>query len=240
MALDGQTGRPCADFGVRGAVNLLQGVGGNPTDEYEVTSAPTVVGDIVVTGSSIGDNHHVDEPRGVVRGFDVHTGRLLWSWNPLPWAEGAKLRSGGGNAWSTIAADAERAILYVPTSSPSPDFYGGHRPGDDRDADSLVALDAHTGRKLWAFQVVHHNLWDYDLAAEPMLFEMQSAGMGSAVPAVAIATKTGKIFVFNRLTGAPLYPVAERPVPGSDVAGEAVSPTQPFSSLPALTCQRPD
>ena len=236
IALDGGTGQPCADFGVRGAVNLLQGMGGVSTDEYEVTSAPTVVGDVVVTGSSIGDNRHVDEPRGVVRGFDVRTGRLLWSWDPLPWAEKAALRTGGGNAWSTIAADAERGILYVPTSSPSPDFYGGHRPGDNRDADSLVALDARSGRKLWAFQAVHHNLWDYDLAAEPVLFEMPGTmKAGPAIPAVAIATKTGKLFIFNRVTGAPLYPVSERPVPASDVGGEETSPTQPFSSLPSLT-----
>ncbi len=241
IALDGQTGRPCADFGAAGAVNLLEGTGGVSTDEYEVTSAPTVVGDVVVTGSSIGDNRHVDEPRGVVRGYDVRTGRLLWSWNPVPWAERAALRTGGGNAWSTIAADAERGILYVPTSSPSPDFYGGYRPGDNRDADSLVALDARTGRKLWAFQVVHHDLWDYDLAAEPVLFEMPgptrsgAAVSGATVPAVAIATKTGKLFVFNRVTGAPLDPVSERPVPGSDVGGEESSPTQPFSSLSSLT-----
>ncbi len=227
IALDGGTGQPCADFGVRGAVNLLQGMGGVSTDEYEVTSAPTVVGNVVVTGSSIGDNRHVDEPRGVVRGFDVRTGRLLWSWDPLPWAEKAALRTGGGNAWSTIAADAERGILYVPTSSPSPDFYGGHRPRDNRDADSLVALDARSGRKLWAFQAVHHNLWDYDLAAEPVLFEMPGkTKSGPAGPAVAIATKSGKLFIFISVTGAPLYPVSERPVPASDVGGEGPAPAR--------------
>jgi quinoprotein glucose dehydrogenase len=120
-------------------------------------------------------------------------------------------------------------LLYLPTGSPSPDFYGGLRPGEDRDADSVVALDAKTGRKVWAFQVVHHNLWDYDVAAQPVLFEYQNH-----IPAVAIGTKMGMIFVLNRLTGAPIYPVEERPVPQSDVPGEKTSSTQPFSTLPSL------
>ena len=233
IALDAVTGLPCADFGEHGFVNLTKEVGYTPGDEYEITSAPTVVGDIVITGSSIGDNRRVEEERGVVRAFDVRSGQQLWSWNPLPWAEHARLRTGGGNAWSTIAADADRGIVYIPTSSPSPDFYGGLRAGDDRDADSLVALDVHTGRKLWAFQVVHHNLWDYDLAAEPMLFQFRGV-----IPAVAIATKMGTVFVLNRLTGQPLFPVTERPVPQSDVRGEVSSTTQPFSSLPSLASNR--
>ncbi len=232
LAIDAATGQPCRDFGNAGAVDLRAGMGGGPKDEYEVTSAPTVVGDVVVTGSSIGDNHGVEEPRGTVRGFDARSGRELWRWNPLPWAEAARLRTGGGNAWSTLAADAEHGIVYVPTSSPSPDFYGGFRLGDDRDADSLVALDMHTGRKIWAFQVVHHNLWDYDLAAEPLLFSFRGS-----TPAVAIATKLGTVFVLNRLTGEPLFPVTERPVPQSDVPGERTSATQPFSALPPLVPQ---
>ncbi len=232
LALDAASGQPCRDFGDAGAVDLRSGMGGGPADEYEVTSAPTVVGDIVVTGSSIGDNHSVDEPRGTVRAFDARSGRELWRWNPLPWAEAALLRTGGGNAWSTIAADPEHGILYVPTSSPSPDFFGGFRSGEDRDADSLVALDVHTGGKLWAFQIIHHNLWDYDLAAEPLLFTFRDA-----IPAVAIVTKLGTVFVLNRLTGQPLFPVTERPVPQTNVPGEHTSPTQPFSALPPLVPQ---
>ena len=233
LALDARTGQPCIGFGTDGSVDLRSGLGGNPTDEYEVTSAPVIVGDVVITGSSIGDNRGVDEPRGTVRGFDVRSGRELWHWNPLPWAEHAALRTGGGNAWTTLAADAERGIVLVPTSSPSPDFFGGSRPGDNRDADSLVALDARTGRRLWGFQVIHHDLWDYDLASEPLLFTWPGG-----TPAVAIATKMGTVFVLNRLTGQPLIPVTERPVPRSTIPGEHAAPTQPVSALPPLTPPR--
>jgi quinoprotein glucose dehydrogenase len=147
----------------------------------------------------------------------------------MPWAKGQKLRTGAGNTWSVIAADLEHGLIYLPTSSPSPDHYGGLRPGDNRDADSIVALDGRTGRKVWSFQVVHHNVWDYDVAAEPLLFTFRGK-----IPAVAVATKMGMLFVFNRLTGEPLYPIHERPVPQSDVPGEVTSPTQPFPDLPPL------
>lgn len=232
LAMDAATGKPCEDFGAHGSVDLTKGTGYVAGDEYQITSAPTVVGDVVITGSSIGDNRRVDVERGVVRGLDARTGRQLWSWDPIPWAERAKLRTGGGNAWSTIAADAERGIVYVPTSSPSPDFYGVNRLGDDRDADSLVALDARTGRKLWSFQAVHHNLWDYDIAAEPLLFDYRGR------PAVALATKMGTVFVLDRVTGAPLAPVTERAVPQTDVPGEKSWATQPQSALPALVPDR--
>lgn len=129
------------------------------------------------------------------------------------------MRTGGGNTWGVISADPERNLIFLPTGSPSPDFYGGMRPGEDRDADSVVALDAATGRKVWAFQVVHHDLWDYDVAAEPLLFEYQGR-----IPAVAITTKMGMVFVLNRVTGEPIYPVLERPVPQTDVPGEQTSP----------------
>ena len=233
LALDARSGTPCPGFGERGTVDLKIGVDFRPGDEFGVTSAPTVVGDIVLTGSAIGDNRRVDAERGLVRAFDARSGRLLWSWNPLPWAESAHLRTGGANAWSTLSADPEHGIVYLPTSSPSPDFFGGLRPGVDRDADSLVALDIHTGRKLWSFQVVHHNLWDYDLAAQPLLFRFRGQ-----TPAVAIATKLGTVFVLNGLTGEPLFPVSERAVPRTDVPGETSSPTQPMSALPPLTPSR--
>ena len=128
-----------------------------------------------------------------------------------------------------IAADPKHGLVYVPTGSPSPDFYGVFRPGDNRDADSVVALEAATGKRVWGFQTVHHDIWDYDVAAEPVLFEFRDR-----VPAIAITTKTGMVFVLNRLTGVPLYPVYERPVPQSHMPGEKTSPTQPFSSLPDL------
>jgi len=229
IALDAATGKPCADFGQGGSIDLTQGVDYRKGDDYSITSPPTVIGDVVVIGSGIEDNVHVDAERGDVRGYDVRTGALLWTWEPMPWANQQKLRTGAGNTWSVIAADPEHGLVYLPTSSPSPDHYGGMRPGDDRDADSIVALDAKTGRKVWAFQVVHHNLWDYDIAAEPLLFTFRGS-----TPAVAISTKMGMLFVLNRLTGEPLYPVTERPVPQSDVPGEVTSPTQPFQDLPPL------
>ena len=233
IALDAASGRPCENFGEHGGVDLTRGIALSPDDQYQVTSAPTVVGDVVVTGSSIGDNHRVEEESGIVRGFDARSGRQLWSWDPIPWAKSAAMHTGGANAWTTIAADDARGIVYVPTSSPSPDFYGAFRPGDDRDADSLVALDVHTGQKLWSFQVVHHDLWDYDLAAEPMLFDYKGK-----TPAVMIATKMGTIFVLNRVTGEPLVPVTEMGVPRSTVDGEEASATQPRSAMPALTPDR--
>ena len=196
---------------------------------FEFTSPPTVVRDVVVLGSSVGDNQAVEMPSGAVRGFDALSGKLLWSWEPLPWAQNQHPRTGAGNTWSTIAADPIHGLVYVPTGSPSPDFYGVYRPGDDRDADSVVALEAATGKRVWGFQVVHHDMWDYDVAAEPVLFEFRNR-----IPAIAITTKTGMVFVLNRLTGVPLYPVYEKPVPQSRVSGEKTSPTQPFSSLPDL------
>ena len=166
IALDADSGRPCPGFGNAGTVDLTVGVD-YVAHSYWVTSPPTVVGDVLVVGSAILDNQQVDVELGVVRGFDARTGKLLWTWDPLPSARTQKLRTGAGNTWSIIAADLQRGLVYLPTSSPSPDTYGGLRPGDNRDADSIVCLDARTGKKVWSFQLVHHDLWDYDLAAEP-------------------------------------------------------------------------
>jgi quinoprotein glucose dehydrogenase len=230
IALDAITGKSCDDFGSHGVVDLTKNIHlGEKRWWYEVTSPPTVVGNIVILGSSVSDNQAVEEPSGAVRGFDARSGKLVWSWEPLPWAQQQHPRTGAGNAWSVIAADAEHGLVYVPTGSPSPDFYGVYRPGDNRDADSVVALEAATGKRVWGFQTVHHDLWDYDIAAEPVLFQFRNR-----IPAIAIATKTGMVFVLNRLTGAPLYPVYEKPVPQSRVPGEKTSLTQPFSSLPNL------
>jgi quinoprotein glucose dehydrogenase len=227
--VDAATGRPCDGFGDHGRIDLKAGLTGNDR-WFDVTSAPTVLGDVVVVGSSIPDNQAVDMAKGTVRAFDAKTGRQVWTWEPIPWGAEQKVPTGAGNAWSTIAADPELGLLYLPTGSASPDFYGGMRPGDDRDADSIVALDAATGRKVWAFQVVHHNLWDYDVPSEPLLFTWHGN-----VPAVAVMTKMGMVFVFDRRTGAPLFPIEERPVPKSDVEGELASATQPFSTLPPLS-----
>ena len=232
IARDARTGQACEGFGDHGTVDLAAGMGLSSVALrlYGFTSPPTVVGDIVVLGSSIGDNQTIEAPSGMVRGFTAITGRLVWSWEPLPWAASTHPRAGSGNAWSIISADPERDMIYLPTGSPSTDYYGGFRPGDNRDADSIVALKASTGQRVWAFQLVHHDLWDYDTPSEPLLFTFRKT-----IPAVAVTTKTGMIFVFNRITGEPLYPIIERPVPQSNLPGEKTWPTQPFSTLPTLT-----
>ncbi len=232
IALDARTGAPCQDFGAHGEVNLTAGVDLHDPGNFQITSAPTVIGDRVVVGSSIGDNRAVSLERGVVRGYDIRTGALVWTWDPIPWAAHENPRTGAANAWSTISADPAHGLVYVPTGSASPDYFGGLRPGDDRDADSVVALRASDGHKVWAFQLTHHDLWDYDVAAQPLLFTWKNG-----TPALAVTNKSGNVFVLNRLTGRPLVAVTERPVPQTDVAGEHTSPTQPFSALPPLAPQ---
>jgi quinoprotein glucose dehydrogenase len=228
VALDGDTGKPCLDFGAKGEVDLTtdaatatEWIGG-----YQVTSAPAIAGDLVITGSSIADNWKVDSGRGVVRAFDARTGQLRWSWNPTPWAERTEPRTGAGNAWSTLSVDAKRDLVFIPTGSSAPDYFGGIRKGDNKWANSVVALRASSGKFVWGFQVVHHDLWDYDVASQPTLFTWKDG-----TPAIVINTKMGHVFVLNRLTGAPLLPVEERPVPQSDIPGEQSWPTQPFSTI---------
>jgi quinoprotein glucose dehydrogenase len=234
LAIDGQTGKLCTDFGDAGQVDLTQGVDFRKSyrGDYEVTSAPTVVGDVVITGSSIGDNSAVSTERGVVRGYDTRSGKLLWTWDPIPWADQQKVRTGAANAWSTIAADEKRGLVFVPTGSASPDYYGGERPGDNRWANSVVALKASTGEFVWGFQVVHHDLWDFDVASEPTLIEFR----GKA--AVAVTTKIGNVFVLDRETGKPLVTVEERAVPKSDIPGEDAAPSQPIPAWSAMVPQK--
>jgi quinoprotein glucose dehydrogenase len=229
IALDGSTGTLCADFGARGQVDLTRDVNLRDVGDYQVTSATSIAGDLVIVGSSIGDNRAVDVERGIVRAFDVRTGKIHWTWDPIPWANNTKPRTGAGNAWSTISVDAERDLMFVPTGSASPDYFGGIRKGDDKWANSVVALKASTGEFVWGFQVVHHDLWDYDVASQPTLFTWKDK-----TPAIAITTKMGRVFVLNRLNGKPLFPVEERPVPKSDIPGEDAWPTQPsgISTVP--------
>ena len=226
IALDAETGKLCANFGTNGEVNLAEGAMTTPewTGGYQVTSAPTIVKDTLVVGSSIADNWKVDVGRGIVRGFDVRTGKTKWTWDPIRWAEKTIPRTGAGNAWSTISADAERDLVFVPTGSASPDYFGGIRKGDNKWANSVVALHASTGEFVWGFQVVHHDLWDYDVASQPTLFTWKEN-----TPAIAITTKMGRVFVLNRLNGTPLIPVEEKLVPKTDIAGEESWPTQPSS-----------
>jgi quinoprotein glucose dehydrogenase len=226
MALDGATGKLCTDFGTEGVIDLATDVRLRDPGDYQVTSAPAIVKDLVITGSSIGDNRAVTLERGLVRAYDVRSGKLRWSWDPIPWALTTEPRTGAGNAWSTISVDAERDLVFVPTGSASPDYYGGIRKGDNKWANSVAALRASTGAFVWGFQVVHHDLWDYDVASQPALFTWKDG-----TPAIAITTKMGRVFVLNRLTGAPLLPVEERPALKSDVPGEEAWPTQPASTI---------
>jgi quinoprotein glucose dehydrogenase len=232
IALDAKTGVPCSDFGAGGQVSLRD-VPRYIPGQYHMTSPPAVIDDLVVVGSSIDDNSRVDMPSGVVRAFDARSGALRWSWDPIaPNADppAKTWRTGAGNAWSVMAVDRERHLIFVPTGSASPDYYGGLRPGDNKWANSIVALRAKTGEVAWGFQLVHHDLWDYDCASPPLLATLKRNGR--SIPVVIQGNKTGFLYVRNRDTGEPVFPVEERPVPQSDVPGEVTSPTQPFPSAP--------
>lgn len=227
IALDGETGKPCTDFGIGGEVDLKADVIIRDPGDYQVTSAPAIAGDLVITGSSEGDNRAVTLERGIVRAFDARNGKLRWTWDPIaPWAYQSTPRTGAGNAWSTLSVDAPRDLVFIPTGSASPDYYGGFRKGDNKWANSVVALKASTGEFVWGFQAVHHDLWDYDVAPQPTLFAWKDG-----TPAIAITTKMGRVFVLNRLNGKPLLPVEERPVAKSDIEGEESWPTQPASTI---------
>jgi quinoprotein glucose dehydrogenase len=228
IALDAASGRPCADFGANGTLDLKRGIPNiTRRGEYEETSAPAVIDDIVIVGSSIADNDRVESPSGVVRAFDARTGALRWQFNPIP--ESLE-PTGAGNAWSTISVDAQRDLVFVPTGAASPDYHGLRRPGDNKWANSVVALSARTGALVWGFQLVHHDLWDYDTAAQPVLATLHRDGRQTDV--VIQGSKTGYLFVLDRQTGAPIFGVEERPVPKSDADGEEAAPTQPFPLRP--------
>jgi len=251
IALDGATGEPCRDFGERGTVWLNRDVRLREEGvwiSYTVTSPPVIVGDTLVVGSAIGDNRAVDLELGIVRGLDARTGRERWRWDPVPrdpsdpahatWLPDQVARTGAANAWPPLAADSELGLVYVPTGSASPDFYGGEREGDDVYANSLVALEAATGHVRWYRQLVHHDVWDYDLPAQPTLADLERDG--GRVPAVIQSTKMGLIFTFDRRTGEPVFPIEERPVPQGGAPGEHLSPTQPFPvAPPPLVSQAP-
>ncbi|ELQ15829.1 PQQ-binding-like beta-propeller repeat protein [Xanthomonas translucens] len=248
FALDAADGRPCAGFGTAGSIDLSAwiDVQDRPKDawaNYAVTSLPVVAGDVLVVGSSIGDNRGHALEQGVVRGYDARSGRELWRWDPVlrapaaaaGWQPEQAATVGGGDAWAPLAVDPALGLVYVPTGSASPDYYGGERLGDNRDANSLVALDLHSARRVWAQQLVHHDLWDYDLASQPVLATVQTAQ--GPREAVLQATKTGFLFAFDRRDGTPVFPISEVPVPASDVPGERISPTQPMPE-PALRLAR--
>jgi quinoprotein glucose dehydrogenase len=242
VALDARTGKPVDGFGDKGRVDLTQGLRRSfPRDDYTSQAPPLIVGDVVVVGSSIWDfwGRHPPAP-GDVRGFDVRTGKVLWTFHTIPqageagvetWQNDSWRDTGNANVWAPMSADDQLGTVYLPVSTPSNDYYGGHRPGDGLYGESLVCLDAKTGRKLWHFQTVHHGLWDYDLPAAPNLIDINVDGQ--PIKAVAQVTKQNFLFVLDRVTGQPVWPIEERPVPPSSVAGERAAPTQPFPTKPA-------
>ena len=245
IALDAATGKPCADFGEKGQVDLSPGVSISRPGEYGVTSPPAIINDLVIVGAAIGDNNRVDAPSGVVRAFDARTGRLRWAWEALPpkqpkngeHAGKVLYQLGTANVWSVISADPQRDLIFLPTGNTSPDYYGGQRHGSDYYSSSVVALRASTGRVVWHFQTVHHDIWDYDIPAQPALITVRRNGRD--IPAVAVATKVGHLFILHRETGKPIFPVEERPFPKGDVPGEEYAPTQPIPTAPrALVPQK--
>jgi quinoprotein glucose dehydrogenase len=244
IALDAKTGKPCPDFGNNGTVALEATVlAAHPPaaiGEVKFSGPPLVINDVVVLGTSVRDFHRANAPNGSVRAFDARSGAARWSFDPIPrsaadpayagWSEAGARDTGAGNVWGLMSADPERDLLFMPTSSPSPDFFGGTRPGDNRYADSIVALHGATGKVAWHFQTVHHDVWDYDNAAQPTLVGLSKDG--KPFPAVIQATKTGMLYIFHRETGEPFFAIEERPVPQGGVPGEVLSPTQPFPVKP--------
>jgi quinoprotein glucose dehydrogenase len=246
IALDAASGRLCSEFGTGGQIDLTSNLRIRDRGDYEVTSPPAILGDMVVVGSSVGDNRATDVERGVIRAFDARTGAQRWSFDPIPdgpthpaapeWNLSQAATTGAANSWGVMSVDEEHGYILVPTGSASPDFFGGKRLGSNRFANSLLALDAASGKLAWHQQLVHHDLWDFDLAAQPALVDIEVQGI--PVPAVIQATKTGMLYVFDRTKGQPLFPITERPVPRSTVPGEEAAATQPFSSVPSLVSQR--
>jgi quinoprotein glucose dehydrogenase len=245
LALDAATGKPCVDFGDHGAVNLLEDMRSQDSAasewrNYLVTSPPAILDGKVIVGSSIGDNRAVLEELGTVRAFNAETGKLVWSWDPIPrdpsnphykeWSAGSLEHASAANAWAPLSVDTTRHLVFVPTGSASPDFFGGERPGDNRWANSVVALDGASGKLVWGQQLVHHDLWDYDLASQPTVATLIHDG--KPTPAIIQATKTGFLFTFNRENGTPIFPIVEKAVPQDAVPGEHPSPTQPFPVAP--------
>jgi len=248
IALDAKTGQRVASFGEDGVVDL------KATDDQKIfpdlttgeigwQSAPTVVGDIVLVGSAFREGFTPSSYRnnkGSARAYDVRTGKKLWEFHTIPqkgepgyetWLNGSADYSGNTGVWAEITADPEAGLVYLPVESPTSDFYGGKRPGNNLYANSLVAVDIKTGKPKWHFQFIHHEVWDYDMSSPPLLMDITVNG--KPVKAVAEPTKQGMLYVFDRLTGKPIWPIPEKPVPKGDVPGEWYAPTQPMPSKPA-------
>ena len=241
FSIDAATGQPVASFGQGGSIDLSDGlIWAINKKHYAQTSPPVVYKDLVIVGNGVGDRlMYRNDPPGDVRAFDARTGKLVWTFHPIPqpgefghetWKDGSWKFTGHTNVWAPMTLDAARGLLYMPVSTPSNDYYGGRRKGQNLFAESLVCLDAATGQRKWHFQIVHHGLWDYDPASPPNLVTITVNGR--RIDAVVQLTKQGFAFVFDRVTGRPVWPIEERPVPQSDVPGEETSPTQPFPTKP--------
>jgi quinoprotein glucose dehydrogenase len=241
LALDADTGRPAAGFGDNGVVNLTAGLRWETNPKhYTNTSPPVVYKDLVILGNGVADRLvYPKDPPGDVRAFDAWTGKLVWTFHTVPlagefgadtWEKGSASYTGHTNVWAPMTLDAARGLLFLPVSTPSNDFYGGARPGANLFAEALVCLDAGTGKRKWHFQMVHHGLWDYDPPGPPVLATIHPGG--KTIEAVVQLTKTGFAFVFDRVTGKPVWPIEERRVPQSDAPVEKTSPTQPFPTKP--------
>jgi quinoprotein glucose dehydrogenase len=249
VSLNAHTGQPVSSFGNNGIVDLKVGVVyGNrqpinlETGEIGLHATPTVTKDAILIGSSFKEGTQVvthNNTKGLVRAFDVRTGKLLWTFNTIPrpgefgnetWENDSWAVNGNAGVWTQITVDEEAGLAYLPVEDPTSDQYGGHRPGNNLFADSLVCVDLKTGVRKWHFQVAHHPIWDYDLSSAPLLADINVNGR--AIKAVALPSKESFLYVFDRITGEPVWPIEERPVPQSDVPGEKTSPTQPFPTKP--------
>ncbi len=242
IELDAKTGKPVPGFGTDGRIDLAEGLR-RPVDRdyYTMSSPPVIVRGVIVVGSSVMDWWGKrPSPPGDVRGFDVVTGRLLWTFHTVAqqgepgvetWEQESWKEAGNANVWAPMSADEDLGYVYLPVSTPTDDYYGGHRPGAGLYGDSLVCLDAATGRKVWHYQLVHHGLWDYDTPAAPNLIDVTVDGR--PVKAVAQVTKQAFVYVFDRVTGKPVWPIEEQPVSASSVPGEHAAKTQPFPTKPA-------
>jgi quinoprotein glucose dehydrogenase len=238
-SIDAATGKPDPAFGANGSIDLRPGVADKfPDRGYGVTSPPVIYKNLVITGAWVSDGDP-QGPSGDVRAFDIRTGKLAWTFHTVPrpgefgndtWAGDSWKDRGGTNVWSVMSLDEKRGLVFLPLTSPSPDYYAAGRKGANLFGDSVVALNAATGQRVWHFQTIHHNIWDYDLPAQPALVTVKKDG--KVVDAVAQVAKTGYTFLFERATGKPIFPIEEAPVPASDVPGEAAWPTQPRPTKP--------
>ncbi len=238
FSIDGKTGKLCDDFGNEGIVNLRKGLGNHPDTYYWSSSPPAIIGDKLIVGGSVIDNLSINIPGGVVRAYDIRTGELIWYWDPIPPGKEAVLdddgnhlyQRGTANVWSIISTDPDLNMIYLPTGNASPDYYGGHRKGLDYYNSSVVALNADTGEVVWHFKTVYHDVWDYDVPSQPTFYDIEKDG--KIIKALAQTTKMGLVFLLNRETGEPIFPIEEREVPQGSLEGENLSKTQPFPTKP--------